>query len=380
MWRPQLPDIISVVPFPSDRLFLTLMKTDTLIIGQGICGSFLAWWLEQADVSFVVIDEAKPSTASKAAAGLINPVTGRRIVKTWMIDELMPFADEAYRRMGQDLGIACIEQTRIVDFFPTAQMRVAFLERLAEDPQYLELPQDQHDWRELFNYDLGYGLVGSCRLIDLPGLLAASRARLRQMGSLVEERFEQAALSVDTGIRYKDILADRIIFCDGVESCDSPYFSRLPFAPNKGEALLVEIPDLQRLPSDSRCVFKKGINLVPWRDGLYWAGSTYEWTFEHAGPTEAFRSRTESILRGWLKIPFKITDHLASVRPATLERRPFVGFHPAYPAIGMLNGMGSKGCSLAPYFAHQLAEYMVNGTAIRADADVRRFSKLLGRR
>jgi glycine/D-amino acid oxidase-like deaminating enzyme len=368
------------------------MKTDILIVGQGICGSFLAWWLEQAGLSFVVIDEAKPLTASKAAAGLINPVTGRRIVKTWMIDELMPFADEAYRRIGQDLGIACIQQTHIVDFFPSAQMRVAFLERLAEDPQYLELPLDQHDWRELFQYDLGYGLIGSCRLIDLPGLLAASRTHIRQMGCLMEERFEQAALIVDTGkndeqgsprggaIRYKEILANRIIFCDGVESCDSPYFSRLPFAPNKGEALLMEIPDLQRLPSDSRCVFKKGISLVPWQEGLYWAGSSYEWSFEHPGPTEAFRTRTESILRDWLKIPFKIVDHLASVRPATLERRPFVGFHPVHPAIGMLNGMGSKGCSLAPYFAHQLAEYMVNGEAIRADADVSRFSKLLGRR
>jgi glycine/D-amino acid oxidase-like deaminating enzyme len=355
------------------------MKTDILIIGQGICGSFLAWWLEQTGLSFVVIDEAKPLTASKAAAGLINPVTGRRIVKTWMIDELLPFADEAYRRFGQDLGIACIQQTHIVDFFPSAQMRIAFLERLGEDPQFLELPKDQHDWRELFQYELGYGLVGSCRLIDLPGLLAASRARIKQMGCLVEERFDQGGLIVDTGIRYKDILADLIIFCDGVESCGSPYFSKLPFAPNKGEALLVEIPDLQRLPSDSRSVFKKGINLVPWQEGLYWAGSSYEWSFEHAGPTETFRYRTESILRDWLKIPFNIVDHLASVRPATLERRPFVGFHPVYPTIGMLNGMGSKGCSLAPYFAHQLVQHITDGAAIRPDADLKRFSKVLSR-
>ena len=34
------------------------------------------------------------------AAGLINPVTGRRMVTTWMIDELMPFARNAYREIG----------------------------------------------------------------------------------------------------------------------------------------------------------------------------------------------------------------------------------------------------------------------------------------
>jgi len=58
------------------------MMTDVLIIGQGICGTFLSWWLEQKGLSFIVIDEERPYTASRAAAGLINPVTGRRIVKT----------------------------------------------------------------------------------------------------------------------------------------------------------------------------------------------------------------------------------------------------------------------------------------------------------
>ena len=75
-------------------------QTDILIIGQGICGTFLGWELMQAGVPHILIDEERPETASRAAAGLINPVTGRRIVKTWMIDELLPFAREAYRQIG----------------------------------------------------------------------------------------------------------------------------------------------------------------------------------------------------------------------------------------------------------------------------------------
>jgi glycine/D-amino acid oxidase-like deaminating enzyme len=112
---------------------------------------------------------------------------------------------------------------------------------------------------------------------------------------------------------------------------------------------------------------------------LFWVGSSYEWSFADAGPTAAFRERTEAVLREWLRVPFRVVEHIAAVRPATLERRPFVGFHPLYPAVGILNGMGTKGCSLAPYFARQLVQLMVSGVAIQADADILRFRKVLGR-
>jgi glycine/D-amino acid oxidase-like deaminating enzyme len=383
------------------------MQTDILIIGQGICGTFLSWYLEKAGISYVVIDEARPFTASKAAAGIINPVTGRRIVKTWMIDELMPFVRGAYREMETELGIVCMVQKDLVDFFPTPQMRLAFLKRYEEDPQYLQLPDNEHDRDECFRYDFGYGVIRPCWLVDLPGLLAARRKKLLDCGVLLEERFEQEALivkgsgglaqradeeakkSAEKGnteersatardIQYKDIRAGKVIFCDGIESFGNPYFSLLPFAPNKGEALVVEIPDLESMIAGD-AIFKKGSTLAPWKEGLYWVGSSYEWSFSHGEPTEVFRERTEAMLKEWLKLPFKTVEHIASVRPATLERRPFVGFHPRYPAIGILNGMGTKGCSLAPYFASQLVDHITKGMPIQADADVRRFSGVLRR-
>jgi glycine/D-amino acid oxidase-like deaminating enzyme len=282
------------------------------------------------------------------------------------------------------------------------------------------LPVDEHAWDSCFHSELGYGVIAPCYLVDMPGLLAAARARLLRLGILREERFEGsdlviaesgdgavavsgAADSSGFGIRYRDIEARRIVFCDGVESFGSPYFSRLPFAPNKGEALIVEIDGLAEAaaevaaagglaatevaarvgsgagPTAVKTIFKKGMSIVPWRDGLYWVGSSYEWTFEHAEPTEVFRQRAESALREWVKLPFRVLEHVASVRPATLERRPFVGFHPLHPAVGILNGMGTKGCSLAPFFARQLVRHIVDGTAILPEADVRRFNKILSR-
>src|ERR1700744_4976135 len=140
------------------------IQTDLLIIGQGICGSFLQAEAQRAGLRTGVIDEERSDPASKTAAGLINPVTGRRIVKTWMIDELLAFAREVYGQMEIELGAASpfMSAARVVDFFPTPQMRLAFLKRYEEDPMYLQLPEDETDLREWFHYDFGYGVIGSC--------------------------------------------------------------------------------------------------------------------------------------------------------------------------------------------------------------------------
>jgi glycine/D-amino acid oxidase-like deaminating enzyme len=348
-----------------------MIKVDVLIVGQGICGTFLCRELGQAGLTYFVIDEERPDSASRAAAGLINPVTGRRFVKTWMIDELLPFVRETY-----DPGL--LRRAQVVDFFPTAQMRLAFAQRCEEGGEYLRLAKvhEEHDWDALFRYDLGYGVIESCYLVDIRSLLEQTSRDLIARRVLRKECFVAEELAVeDSRVRYRDLEARWVIFCDGVAGAQAGYFSRLPFAPNKGEALIIEAPELSEV---SGFVFKRGISLIPWSKGLFWVGSSYEWSFDDPGPTAAFRQRTESILADWLRVSFRVVDHIASVRPATLERRPFVGLHPAHPEIGILNGVGTKGCSLAPWFARQLAEFLAKGKPLMPEADVRRFRRVLG--
>ena len=112
---------------------------------------------------------------------------------------------------------------------------------------------------------------------------------------------------------------------------------------------------------------------------LYWIGSNYLWEFADDKPSQQFRKQTELLLKNWLKVPFKIVDHKASIRPANIERRPFVGMHPVYKNSGILNGMGAKGCSLAPFFANQLTEHLGAGKEISPEANIKRFSKILMR-
>src|SRR5215216_4371506 len=109
------------------------MHTDYLIIGQGICGTFLSWYLQKEDKNFLVIDRNEAASPSKISAGIINPVTGRRMVKVWMAEEILPFAKDAYKDLGAFLGIDIISQKNIIDFFPNPHQRQVFLERIEEN-------------------------------------------------------------------------------------------------------------------------------------------------------------------------------------------------------------------------------------------------------
>jgi hypothetical protein len=39
--------------------------------------------------------------------------------------------------------------------------------------------------------------------------------------------------------------------------------------------------------------------------------------------------------------------------------------------------MGTKGCSLAPYFAKQLIDHIEQGSTIEPEADIKRFTSIL---
>ena len=346
---------------------------DFLIIGQGLCGTFLSYYLLKAGKNVLVIDESKLFTASKVASGVINPVTGRRIVRTWRIEELLPFAKTAYSEIGEVIQANIIKDCSVLDFHPTAQMKEAFEKRLPEEREFLH--QHSLNWSEYFNYHFGVSEIRPCFLIDLNTLMASWRKKLIADDSILNERFDiDSCVISNDNISYKGITAKKIIFCDGADGASNPYFKNLPYSSNKGEAIIASIPGLSK-----NHIYKQGLSIVPWKDDLFWIGSTYEWNFTNAAPTPAFKEKVTSELNYWLKIPYKIVDHLASIRPANMERRPFVGLHPKFTSVGILNGMGTKGCSIAPFFAKQLAEHLVFGKEIYADADLKRFEKTLAR-
>jgi glycine/D-amino acid oxidase-like deaminating enzyme len=309
------------------------------------------------------------------ASGIINPITGRRMAKTWMADELMEFANHAYSEMGLQLDSPLIKLGSILDFFSAPDRRLSFEKRAMQFDEFLQWPSDEYDQLHLFDYPFGYGIVSPTYVVDVQTMLKKWREQLKEAGQLLEEKFDNKFLQVrDDGIIYKNIQAEAIIFCDGIEAMEQPYFSLLPFALNKGEALIVSIPGL---PANR--IHKKVNTIVPWHDGLFWVGSTYDRDYKDDQPSVAFYEQTKNWLQHFLKLPFTIEDHVAAIRPTTVERRPFAGMHPAHPRVGIMNGMGTKGVSLAPFIGKQLCDHLLLQQPLMPEIDVKQYRRMLQR-
>src|SRR5258707_14385094 len=105
---------------------------------------------------------------------------------------------------------------------------------------------------------------------------------------LLDEKFEVQYLQIqDVLVQYKNISTKKIIFCNGIESFSLPYWSNLPYVFNKGEALIIDIPGL---PANN--IYKIGNStVVPWYDGLWWAGCSYENSYKDDLPTDIFKQK-----------------------------------------------------------------------------------------
>ncbi|MFT4154646.1 NAD(P)/FAD-dependent oxidoreductase [Parafilimonas sp.] len=353
------------------------MAVDYIIIGQGICGTWIGYYLLKENKSFIVIDKGNLQSASHAAGGLINPVTGRRVVTTWMAEALLPFVWKEYIAFGSALNLHCIDQKNSLAFPSATDLQQAFMERIKQQNSFIQQPSvSRETLRHAFNFPFDVFEINPCYVIKMQALLHAFRAHLTEKNILREEVFDENELQEGEGfIDYKGIKATKIIYADGICSSQSRYWKNLPFVQNKGQALVIQAEGL-----NASYTYKLGhLTLVSLKDNVWWAGSSNELDFTTAAPTEAFKARTTALLQSILKKDFTVTGHWSALRPATVERRPFIGFHPQYKNVGILNGMGSKGCSLAPWFARQLVQNMLYDAPLDALADVSRFAKALSR-
>lgn len=340
-----------------------------LIVGQGIAGTLLSYSLLKAGQNIIVVDNHHEGAASKAAAGIINPITGRRYVKSWRIDELLPFAKKTYQELENLLQTQFYYDRNVIRTFANAKEENDWLLHSIE-PSYQNYIADRAD---IGNYKtkttpaFGYGEVLQGAQVNLPFLITEFRNFLISNNQLIEEVFDFEQLTIqDSSIYYKNLIADKIIFCEGAKAKENPYFNYLPFQGDKGEALIVRIPG-----ADFQKMLKQQIFIVPLgKDDLYWVGATYHRHYDNDLPSEEGKKYLLHHLQNLLHIPFEVMHHLAAVRPTVRDRRPFLGLHPQFPQLGIFNGLGTKGASLGPFWADHFTNFLMYKTAIDAEVDI----------
>lgn len=345
---------------------------DYLLVGQGLAGTLLAHFLIRQGRRVGLIDEARPDAASRVAAGIINPITGRRYVKSWRVDDLIPCAEETYRALETELGISIYHPRRILRTLFNKGEENDWLARSGEpgyEPYIVDMPE-LGAYAEHTVPAYSYGEVRGGAQVDIGALVAAYRDKLKGEGRLLGEAFDHDALEfLPEGVRYRDWEARRLVFCEGHRAVDNLFFNYLPFGGAKGEVLLVRLPE-----AGFDKILKHRVFIVPLDNGLYWIGATYDWKFEDSRPTEAGRSYLRERLEDVLRTPFEIVEHRAAVRPTVKDRRPFLGRHPKFSSLYLFNGLGTKGASLGPFWARHLSYHLLEGTPLDPAVDIRRFS------
>ncbi len=348
------------------------MKVDYIIVGQGLAGSLMAYELLQRKRKILVYDQPEDNHSSSVAAGLFNPVTGRRFVKTWKADSLFPFLHDFYPSAEKKLGSKFYYKLPLYRPFVNTQEQNKIMPYIndLEVKSYM-IPAHFKSKALHINDKLGGAHVQGAGFLDIPVFIDSVRKHIKEYGKYFNQEFIEENLKVNTeAIQYGEISSEKIIFCNGVSASHSRLFGWLPFRPVKGELIFATIsPALE-------FIYNRNLFVLPFKNEIHKVGSTYDWERIDSIPTEEGKKMLENKLNAILDVNFKTINHIAGVRPATKDRRPFIGRHPRFKNIGIFNGLGSKGVSLGPYFAGKFIDSLESNMEIEFEANIKRYNSL----
>lgn len=325
-------------------------RPDILIVGQGIAGTLLAWELECAGFAFAIADAGPAASASCAGAGIVNPITGRRLVKSWRVDTLLPAARSLYRALEAELNVSLWRDLRIRRLFADERERRVFFEKQREAA--LAPFASEAD-------EAGFWIEGGGR-VDLPALLAAARQRWRAQGRLREMKAEPIAETAAHAL---------VVDCSGADSARSGRFGFVPWEFSRGELIEIQVSGLQ-----PDVVLNRRQWVLPVTGTTAWVGATHEPGVVAPETTAAGRALLEQSARGLVGHPFAITGGRAGVRVNLPDKRPVAGRHPDRPSLGTINGLAAKGTLLAPLLARQWAGHLQQARAFDPEIAVERFA------
>lgn len=345
-------------------------KYDFLVVGQGLAGTIIAYLLIQENKKVLVIDDNSFSS-SKVAAGMFNIIGGKRMIKTWMAEELLQSANLIYPEFEKFLNTKFYHPTNIVHAFQSEKEIIQTENRLKESEytDYFEY-SPEINFNQL-NLTLEYINIKGGGWLDIKTMIKSFRDYLISEKIILTEQLNyQDLIYQNKQYIYKDFVSDNIVFCEGYKSKDNPFFT-IPFQFSKGEVVVIKTNE--KLPDN---IFKKGIYLVHLTDNLYKVGATYEWQDLELKTTEKALSFFKSKLDQLLNIEYEIIDQYTGIRPTILDKKPVIGEHQDYKNMYIFNGLGTKGTILAPYFANKAIDFIINKTELTDDIDIKRFEKL----
>ncbi len=332
---------------------------DFLIVGHGLAGSVLARTLMKRGYRVMVLDIRSRHSASRVAAGLINPLIGPKFNFPLHIENCLTESENFFRSIEKETGCSLYEKFHLHRIFVSANQRKLWLEKSQNFAfrRYAQSVQTEKECEKIgIEAPLGAGIQLAYRL-NFNRFLEQSEQILRAATSWLDGSFDQKDWNE----------AKKIVFCEGYLVQQNPWFGHLPFAPAQGEILLME-----------NCLSHAASNgtwVVPENKDRCLAGSTWKHDDLESGPTVEGKQQILENLPLLNKITPRIIDHRSGIRPSTRDRSPILGRHRKNEKMFLFNGFGSRGATTIPFYAKHMMNFMINETPLPMEADLKRFEK-----
>jgi glycine oxidase len=350
------------------------MNYNFIVVGHGLAGAIIADTLRASGYKVLVIDEPKRNSASHVAAGLVNPIAGKRFAKSWFADSLLPAANNYYGSLGARFGEALYIHKPIYKIFSSIEEQNTWMAKSAEEGwgDYIEHTYTQSTAQPNVQDPFGGIMIKQGGYLKVSKMLDHLTEELIQDSCMLQERFNYDNLILTAeGVTYKTITAQKIIFCEGYQVQNNPYFKWLPLVPTKGEVLEVQTENFT-----PECIYNKGVYVVPIDNNRFKIGATYDWRQPDEKLTEQAGEELATRFKQITSQEFHVINHEAGIRPAVRDRKPLVGQHPEYNQLYVFNGMGSKGVLMAPFFARQFVAYLDGTDKILQEVNISRYLSL----
>ena len=333
------------------------MTYDYIIVGQGVAGTMMAHALLKRDFQVLVVDRGHHKSSTASAAGLINPVTGRRFVKAWMYEELREAALQMYGELEELLGRKFIYEQPIARGI-AYEAEKKNLDKRFDKPAYSKFIHSldaEPSIKNRFSTQLGWVTLKQGLQVDIQGLIAEYRDYLMGQGQIQEEEFDFSELTLKgEKVVYRGIEAGGIIFAQGAGGMSHPFFDYLNYEPSKGQA---EVVELEGSPLDY--IYKGPVFVVPLPGRKeHWVGTINKWEFDGDLPEKEMKKELMDKLNSCINEDFTAVESLSGIRMGTKDRKPVIGVHPLHRNLYIFNGMGAKGTSFAPFWSEYMADFL----------------------
>lgn len=321
----------------------------------------------------MIIDDGNPSSSSRVAAGLINPIVPKGVRKTWMCDEILTSLVPFYRNLEARLEERFFRSFSIYQIHPNEHTAKDWSKRAKQLEFENLLSEDEISAPEIILRPHGNTIIRQAGRLNTKLFLSAAKKHISKNHDWIEGTYDYSEfLKNEDFWQFRNHRAKGVIFCEGIKAIKNPWFNHLHFHPTGGDILKVRIPADALPPSD--LIYKKRQWLIPVEGDFWLAGSNFHKNNLSETPVTADCKELTEHLAEWVKAPLEVVEHHRGVRPTVEGRRPYLGEHHAEKGLFIYNGLGSKGSSLICILSPMMKKYLLGLADLNQEVDIRRYS------